>query len=77
MTYPFDVLKSRIQTLPDASPAIESSLQRAASRVLQEQGWRGFFRGLSPALIRAVPANAVTFLMYETSLRHMKTTFLD
>ncbi len=52
-------------------------MRYTASLMLQEHGWRSFFRGLSPALIRAVPTNAVTFLMYETSSRHLQAVMED
>jgi solute carrier family 25 carnitine/acylcarnitine transporter 20/29 len=35
-------------------------------------GWRFFTRGLFPTLLRAVPANAVTFLVYEETLKLIK-----
>jgi hypothetical protein len=32
------------------------------------QRFRGFFRGLSAAMLRAFPVNAVTFLVYDSLL---------
>ena len=29
------------------------------------QGWRGFYRGLLPSLLKTVPASAITFLVYD------------
>jgi solute carrier family 25 carnitine/acylcarnitine transporter 20/29 len=71
VTYPFDVMKSRIQTLPDSAPAIASSMRHTAGEMLREQGWRSFYKGLSPALVRSIPTNAVTFLVYESTLAHL------
>jgi len=68
-TYPFDVLKSSIQTLPDNTPLKEQRILHVARKMYQREGWTYFVRGLSPALIRAVPVNAVTFWIYEESLR--------
>ena len=34
-------------------------------QVMAEEGLRGMYRGVEPALARAVPANAVAFLTYE------------
>jgi solute carrier family 25 folate transporter 32 len=32
------------------------------SRILQESGWKGFYRGLGINLVRTVPNSAVTML---------------
>eukprot|EP00456_Euglypha_rotunda_P034784 TRINITY_DN26832_c0_g1_i9.p1 TRINITY_DN26832_c0_g1~~TRINITY_DN26832_c0_g1_i9.p1 ORF type:complete len:114 (+),score=8.38 TRINITY_DN26832_c0_g1_i9:83-424(+) len=68
-TYPFDVLKSQIQTLPDDTPAKEQKMLSVARIMYEREGWRYFVRGIGPALIRSVPVNAVTFWIYEESLR--------
>jgi len=67
-TYPFDVLKSTIQTLPDDTPSEKTKMWFVGKKYYNEYGIRYFFRGLTPALIRAAPVNAVTFLIYEESL---------
>ncbi len=33
-----------------------------------EQGWKGYFRGLGPCLLRAFPVNAAIFLSYEACM---------
>jgi solute carrier family 25 carnitine/acylcarnitine transporter 20/29 len=35
------------------------------SKVYAKEGLGGFFRGFSPAMVRAFPANAACFLGYE------------
>jgi hypothetical protein len=71
VTYPFDVMKSRIQTLPDTAPAVASTMRFTAQEMIREQGWRSFYKGLSPALVRSIPTNAVTFLVYESTLARL------
>lgn len=73
-TYPLDVLKSRIQTLPDSAPPHATGIAVNAAAILRESGYRGFTVGLSTTLVRAVPTNAITFLVYEHSLRALKAT---
>ncbi|KAL7469766.1 hypothetical protein ACHAXS_010021 [Conticribra weissflogii] len=62
--YPFDVIKSKIQTSP-----LESHLQKGmwtvASDIVKEHGWRHMFRGLGVTLVRAFPVNAIIFPVYE------------
>jgi solute carrier family 25 carnitine/acylcarnitine transporter 20/29 len=31
------------------------------------EGWRGFWRGFTPCMLRACPANAACFFAYETA----------
>lgn len=38
---------------------VEKSLVAALIALCQEQGWRGCYRGIFPAMVRAVPVNAV------------------
>ena len=65
-TYPFDSIKSAMQ-----SDAVEPSERRYSSTVeccrqlWVEGGWRRFYRGLAPCLLRSFPANAACFLAYE------------
>ena len=62
--YPFDVIKSRIQTSP-----LERNLQRGmlttASDIIREHGAGHMFRGLGITLVRAFPVNAIIFPVYE------------
>eukprot|EP01113_Clastostelium_recurvatum_P045378 TRINITY_DN7791_c0_g1_i2.p1 TRINITY_DN7791_c0_g1~~TRINITY_DN7791_c0_g1_i2.p1 ORF type:complete len:335 (+),score=41.36 TRINITY_DN7791_c0_g1_i2:129-1007(+) len=58
--FPIDVIKSSIQT--DAINKNErkyKGIVDCASKLYQEGGWRRFYRGYSPCLLRSVPANAV------------------
>jgi solute carrier family 25 phosphate transporter 23/24/25/41 len=36
------------------------------SRTLQREGYRGFYKGLFPNLLKVVPAASITYLVYET-----------
>ncbi|KAF7326162.1 hypothetical protein MKEN_00467800 [Mycena kentingensis (nom. inval.)] len=61
-----DVIKSRIQ-LREAPP-IGTPVQYIAHEVkaiVVESGWAGLFRGLSPSLLRSIPAAASTFAAFE------------
>lgn len=63
ITYPIDVLKSTMQS--DESQVDKRKFKNiadAARRLyVEEGGWRRFFKGFSPCLLRAIPAN-VTML---------------
>lgn len=47
------------------SPFLASSYLHCISKVYAKEGIAGFFKGFTPAIIRAFPANAACFLGYE------------
>jgi solute carrier family 25 carnitine/acylcarnitine transporter 20/29 len=65
-TYPFDVIKSIQQTSPDLKKV--PSMLEVFKVNYKAHGNTFFWRGLGPTLARAVPVNAVTFVVYEKVL---------
>ena len=37
----------------------------------RDEGWRGFYRGLTPQLLKTAPSSAITFLIYETVVKFL------
>eukprot|EP00049_Salpingoeca_infusionum_P013186 m.246262 g.246262 ORF g.246262 m.246262 type:complete len:403 (+) comp15376_c0_seq2:2048-3256(+) len=68
---PFDVAKTRYQTLNAAKPQENALIQRGFLNLLrvtfQQEGLLGVYRGLTPRLILAVPFSAITFAAYEAA----------
>ncbi|RDL35025.1 Mitochondrial carrier protein-like protein [Venustampulla echinocandica] len=64
VTYPYQVFRSRIQTY-HADETFGKGITGVAKKVLREEGWRGFYRGLGTNIVRVLPATWVTFLVYE------------
>lgn len=64
LVYPIDNIKSRIQVDNYHQPKY-SGMMDCARQVLRTEGWAGLWRGWEPCIARSVPANAVTFLVYE------------
>jgi len=60
---PFDTVKSRWQTAPTGR---YKSVLDVFQTLVREEGPTALFRGLSPALLRAFPANAACLLGVET-----------
>jgi solute carrier family 25 carnitine/acylcarnitine transporter 20/29 len=66
--YPFDFLKTRLQTSSE-------SLMTAARSVWRTAGWRGFYQGASAPLIGVSPVFAVNFYGYELGKRVYDSLF--
>ncbi|KAL6246606.1 carnitine transporter [Rhinocladiella similis] len=68
--FPVDTIKSRIQTA-EGRPTIGGVI----SGVYRSGGIKAFFPGFGPALARAVPANAATFVGVELAHKAMNQMF--
>ncbi|KAJ7596999.1 mitochondrial carrier [Mycena floridula] len=70
--YPLDVVKSRIQlrqTPPTGTPV--QYIAKELKEIVRESGFRGLFRGLSPSLLRSIPAAASTFAAFELTREYL------
>lgn len=68
--FPVDTIKSRIQTA-EGNPTISGVIKS----VYRSGGIKAFFPGFGPALARAVPANAATFVGVELAHKFMNKIF--
>ncbi|GMM47732.1 organic acid transporter [Pichia kluyveri] len=66
--YPIDVIKSKLQTDTLGNWKYKNSLS-VVKDLWKTQGWRGFFVGFTPTILRAAPANAATFVAFEWTMR--------
>ncbi|GMM34679.1 organic acid transporter [Saccharomycopsis crataegensis] len=66
--YPIDIIKTRLQTDDLKNKAFKNSFQ-CAKHILQTSGYKAFFNGFSVCLLRAFPANAMTFYAFELAMR--------
>lgn len=66
LTYPFDVLRRKMQvTGMDALGVKYSGALDALQRILKTEGPRGLYRGLWPNLLKVAPSIATSFFTYE------------
>mmetsp|Transcript_7945 Transcript_7945/g.19878 ORF Transcript_7945/g.19878 Transcript_7945/m.19878 type:complete len:378 (+) Transcript_7945:348-1481(+) len=68
MVYPFDVIKTRIQTMPLDAPIKERRISAVTRNLVHQYGWRYLFRGLGVTCFRAFPVNGIIFPVYEYTL---------
>lgn len=73
LTYPFQVIRSRLQQRPtmEGIPRYMDSwhVMKATARF---EGFRGFYKGITPNLLKNVPASSITFIVYENVLKLLK-----
>jgi len=63
--YPMDVIKARILAAPDVRPPVYKGIVDCGRIIYRTEGFRGFFAGFTPCLLRAFPANAACFVAFE------------
>ncbi|KAF2445495.1 mitochondrial carrier [Karstenula rhodostoma CBS 690.94] len=68
--FPIDTVKSRLQSA-EGRPTIGGTVRG----IYKSGGYKAFFPGMGPAMARAVPANAATFLGVELAQKAMTRMF--
>jgi len=68
-----DVAKSRLQTAPEGM--YPNGVRDVFRQMLREEGIRSFYRGLTPVMLRAFPANAACFMGYELCMKFLNWAY--
>lgn len=70
LVWPLNMLRTRLQTQGTvAHPRTYTGMLDCAQQTMRQDGFRGFFRGIVPNLVKVVPACAITYVVYEQSKR--------
>lgn len=64
-----DVLKSKLQTAPEGK--YPNGIRSVFAEVMKTEGPKGLFKGLTPVMLRAFPANAACFMGYELAIKFL------
>ncbi|KAJ2592480.1 mitochondrial FAD carrier protein flx1 [Coemansia sp. RSA 1797] len=76
VTYPTQVLRSRLQLTPSASAQrtpLYSGLMDAVVKTVRIEGVVGLYKGFGPVLLRVLPGNALTFIVYEKIAQSLRS----
>ena len=73
LTYPYQLIRARLQ-IYDADKFYKSATD-VVVQVWKQEGITGFYKGLGPNLLRVVPSNCVTFLVYENIRTYLPKAF--
>ncbi|XP_072133828.1 mitochondrial adenyl nucleotide antiporter SLC25A24-like [Mobula birostris] len=64
-SYPLALIKTKMQAQVIAKDGAKASMLQHISTIMQEEGWRGFYRGFTPNCMKVVPAVGISFVVYE------------
>ncbi|KAL9128360.1 MAG: hypothetical protein Q9217_002939 [Psora testacea] len=70
-SYPFDVVKSKMQSDGFGPSKRYSSMRDCFAQTWRAEGVKGFWKGIGPTLLRAMPVSAGTFAVVEMAMRAM------
>jgi solute carrier family 25 (mitochondrial carnitine/acylcarnitine transporter), member 20/29 len=68
-SYPFDVIKSKMQTDGFGEKQRYKTMRDTFAQTWRQEGAVGFWRGIGPTLLRAMPVSAGTFAVVELVMR--------
>ncbi|EGX47144.1 hypothetical protein AOL_s00097g190 [Orbilia oligospora ATCC 24927] len=72
IVYPINLLRTRLQAQGTAQhPQTYTGMWDVTSRTLKQEGVKGLFKGLTPNLMKVVPAVSISYLVYENSKQLM------
>jgi solute carrier family 25 phosphate transporter 23/24/25/41 len=66
--YPLNVLRTRLQSQGTVlHPRTYTGIVDVTRQTIKGEGWRGLFKGLTPNLLKVVPAVSITYVVYDKS----------
>lgn len=69
--YPLQVIRTRLQAQSSNSSDAYKGMFDAFCRTFQHEGFRGFYKGLLPNLLKVVPAASITYMVYESMKKNL------
>ncbi|KAF7840212.1 calcium-binding mitochondrial carrier protein SCaMC-2-B-like [Senna tora] len=69
--YPLQVVRTRLQAQRSDSSTAYKGMSDAFRKILRNEGFRGFYKGLLPNLLKVVPAASITYLVYENMKKRL------
>lgn len=72
LVYPINLLRTRLQAQGTVlHPQTYTGVVDCATRCIKKEGVKGLFKGLTPNLLKVVPAVSITYICYEHSKKVM------
>ena len=65
VAFPSDLIKNKMMSQRDVQPRRWPTLRSCARDLWRTEGWRGFYRGFLPCILRSFPTNGAAFVAAE------------
>ncbi|KAL8949564.1 MAG: hypothetical protein Q9222_004338 [Ikaeria aurantiellina] len=70
VVYPLNLLRTRLQSQGTAiHPPTYTGIMDVTIKTVKGEGFRGLFKGITPNLLKVVPAVSITYVVYDNSKR--------
>ncbi|MBA0757167.1 hypothetical protein Gotri_020278 [Gossypium trilobum] len=69
--YPLQVIRTRMQAQRTTSNMVYNGISDVFWRTYRKEGYRGFYKGLIPTLLKVVPAASSSYLVYEAMKKRL------
>ncbi|XP_077890667.1 mitochondrial carrier protein SCaMC-3L isoform X1 [Ictidomys tridecemlineatus] len=63
-SYPLTLVRTRMQA-QDTVEGSNPTMRGVFRRILAQQGWPGLYRGMTPTLLKVLPAGGISYVVYE------------
>ncbi|KAB5525241.1 hypothetical protein DKX38_023010 [Salix brachista] len=70
--YPLQVIRTRMQAQPPNDARPYKGMSDVFWRTFQNEGYRGFYKGIFPNLLKVVPAASITYMIYEAMKKSLE-----
>ncbi|XP_057422195.1 calcium-dependent mitochondrial ATP-magnesium/phosphate carrier protein 3-like isoform X2 [Lotus japonicus] len=70
--YPLQVIRTRLQAQPSNDTSAYKGMSDAFWKTFQREGFRGFYKGILPNLLKVVPAASITYMVYENMKKNLE-----
>lgn len=68
MVYPVNLLRTRLQAQGTVlHPQVYGSFKDVYLKTLEREGYRGLWKGLTPNLLKVIPAVSISYMTYEST----------
>nr|XP_032527785.1 calcium-binding mitochondrial carrier protein SCaMC-2 isoform X4 [Danaus plexippus plexippus] len=70
-SYPLALVRTRLQAQEKAAKGAEGTMRGAFREIVQREGLRGLYRGITPNFIKVIPAVSISYVVYEYASRSL------
>ncbi|KAI9083969.1 hypothetical protein K1719_033965 [Acacia pycnantha] len=70
--YPLQVVRTRMQAQRSNASTAYKGMTEVFRRTFEQEGFRGFYKGIFPNLLKVIPSASITYVLYETITKGLK-----